>query len=82
MIARFFLVLPFDIFIPESGEWPMLDIVSDAYRARVHFPSVVAERPDATASVIGTIAVKLRVENLRQPRDCHLCLLNRRNCRL
>lgn len=59
MIARFFLVLPFDMFIPETGEWPTLEIASDAYHARVHFPSAVAERPDPTSSVIGAISVKL-----------------------
>jgi hypothetical protein len=59
VIARFFLVLPFDMFIPETGEWPTLEIASDAYHARVHFPSVVAERPDPTSSVIGARSVKL-----------------------
>jgi hypothetical protein len=59
VIARFFLVLPFDLFIPETGESPTLEIKPDDYRVRIHFPSALAERPDPTASVVGGTSVKL-----------------------
>ncbi|MGB9458829.1 MAG: hypothetical protein WCB12_22475 [Bryobacteraceae bacterium] len=59
MIARFFIALPFDILVTETGEWPTLEIRTDDYHVRVHFPSVIAERPDPTASVVGGVFVKL-----------------------
>jgi hypothetical protein len=49
-IARFFILLPFDLFITENDIWPTLDIESTDYRIKIHPPSLYADRPRATGN--------------------------------
>jgi len=59
VIARFLIFLPFDLFVSENDEWPMMELTTADYRIKIHPPLLRAERPDPTGSVLGTIGVKV-----------------------
>lgn len=52
MIARFFILLPFDLFITEADDWPAVDGNFSDHRVRIHPPLLNAERAKATDSVL------------------------------
>ena len=52
MIARFFILLPFDLFITESDPLSAMDVTSPDHRIRVYPPILYAERPKPTDSLL------------------------------
>jgi|SRR5688572_4355424 len=52
MIARVFILLPFDLFISESDELPTLEESVSGYRIRFYPPQHVVERPDPLATAM------------------------------
>ena len=54
MIARFCILLPFDVLITESNEWPGVEVTSSSdLRIIVYTPSLYMERPKTTDSLLG-----------------------------
>ena len=44
VIGRYFILLPFDLFITQNDEWPMVILTVDDYQVRVHPPGLYADR--------------------------------------
>lgn len=59
MIARFFILLPYDLFITEEEGWPTVELIAGDYRVRIYAPGLYGERPRATSSVLGQMAATL-----------------------
>jgi len=62
MIARFAILLPFDLFVREGDELPTLDLSASAYQIRVHPLAHSTERPKPTDSVLRSVS---SLENAR-----------------
>ena len=60
MIARFCILLPFELFITEAAEWPSVELTSADYKITVYPPMLVAERPKPVTALV---PVTLRVQN-------------------
>ena len=60
MIARFFVHLPYDLFITEEKEWPAVELIVDDHRVRIYAPTFYAERPEATGSVLRQMNVQFK----------------------
>lgn len=62
MIARYFILLPFDLFVIENDDWPNWPVVegsSPDFHFRVLPPFLIAERPKPTGSVLAQGVGKL-----------------------
>lgn len=53
MIARFYINLPFDLFITEADTWVSVELASGDYTIRVHPPFLNTSPPNPTASMVG-----------------------------
>ena len=53
MIARFAILLPFDLFVIEGDDFPILDLSARGYEIKLHPLTLYAARPSPTASVYG-----------------------------
>jgi hypothetical protein len=51
MVARFLILLPFDLFITDAELWPSVEGTVKDYRVKVYPPMLYAERPKPTDSV-------------------------------
>jgi hypothetical protein len=56
MIARFAVLLPFDLFIIEGDNLPILDLSAPGYQIKFQPLSLYADRPSPTASVFGLLS--------------------------
>jgi len=64
VIARFLILLPFDLLITEAAEGPAVEVDSSDYHARVYVPFLYAARPKPTDSVV---ALSLWPQKLTEP---------------
>jgi hypothetical protein len=76
MIARFFILLPFDLFITEATDWPALQLDSTDYHVRVNAPSLIAERPRPMDTIL---APALWVQKLAPASFTQTVLVNGQN---
>jgi hypothetical protein len=71
MIARYYILLPFDLFITEDEAWSTIELTSEGLRLRVYPPLLTAVRLNPTdtvmaqANVLKTLSPPTFTENVR-----------------
>jgi hypothetical protein len=60
MIARFSILLPFDLLITENEQWASVDLTSPDHRVRIYVPFLAADRPQAIATVLGATQIPMK----------------------